>query len=77
MVSHEGWHARGGLEITTLRYEHLLAIPLEELIAIVMRGADLRSVQELLGHKTAKMTTRYTHLSNLRLRETCAYWMWS
>jgi integrase len=37
---------------------------------LIMRGADLRSVQELLGHKTAKMTTRYTHLSTLHLQET-------
>jgi len=37
---------------------------------LVMKGANLRSVQELLGHKTAKMTTRYTHLSTPHLRET-------
>lgn len=37
---------------------------------LVMRGANLRSVQELLGHKTAKMTTRYTHLSTPHLQKT-------
>ncbi len=37
---------------------------------LVMRGANLRSVQELLGHKTAKMTTRYIHLSAPHLQET-------
>ena len=37
---------------------------------LVMRGANLWSVQELLGHKTGKMTVRYTHLSTLHLQET-------
>ena len=30
---------------------------------LVMAGVDLRTVQELMGHKTIDMTMRYSHLS--------------
>jgi len=34
---------------------------------LVMRGTDLRSVMELMGHKDIKHTMRYSHLSNSHL----------
>jgi hypothetical protein len=36
---------------------------------LVMAGVDIRTVQELLGHKDIKMTMRYSHLSDKNLRE--------
>jgi site-specific recombinase XerD len=39
---------------------------------LVMAGVDMRTVAEILGHKTMQMTQRYTHLSPEHLKDAVA-----
>lgn len=39
---------------------------------LVMAGADMRTVAEILGHKTMQMTQRYAHLSPEHLKDAVA-----
>lgn len=44
---------------------------------LLSRGADLRAVQEMLGHKSVATTQIYTHVTNKRLRDIHARYLGS
>jgi site-specific recombinase XerD len=63
MISRAAMLAGLSKKVTPHTFRHTYATDL------LSRGADLRSVQELLGHRNVATTQIYTHVTNKRLRD--------
>ena len=70
-VYHKTFNARLKLACQRARVPVISAHPLRHTAATLLlneRGANLRDVQALLGHKSIATTARYTHIDSERLR---------
>jgi len=63
LVKHYVRLARLPVDATPHTLRHSMATDL------LRAGADIRSVQEILGHKNIATTQIYTHITDARLRE--------